>query len=317
MTFIGVDENGYGPVLGPLVVTAASINLPSATSSLAPDLWRLLGIKKEPDSDPEKPIVCDSKMVFNTTRRKETSAENTILAFFCLCFGFIPESADQFLKEMLVQPGTVHDQLCFCWKKEIGLGLTPERYKHILKIAQRLKKKADNSDIILEKPRCLLSCPSLFNNGLKDRNKSDLVIESGLALVRQHTKDGDGFAACLGKVGGSRYYRQHLSRFFEPEFDVAPTREEKNVSSYELRKSASGGTITYLQDGEDHSFLIALASLFGKYTRELFWRKTREYLGGGIRASGYRDPLTKRFIKETEETRKKLGIPDDCFLRRK
>jgi hypothetical protein len=367
MRFIGIDENGYGPVLGPMVVTSASLKLHSRK---VPDLWQLLGIRKNPENNLKELLVCDSKMVFNTSRKRELAAEETVLAFFYLCFGFLPESADQFLRAVIDPSTTTYNPSCFCWKKDIDLGLNPERRQRILKSAEKLKKRADRKGVAIDKPCCFLFCPSLFNEGLKSRNKSGLVLEAGLNLVRQHVSDGQ-FFACLGRVGGIRYYRDHISAFFGLKFTVTPVREEKDNSAYELSKAgAAVGTITYLQDGEENSFLIALSSLFGKYTRDLFWKKTRTYLeelsppprlprrGGGVSfsgiippgggaqktkflppqrggnfplilppggggkvggysASGYRDLLTKRFIKETEGLRKKLGIPDDCFLRRK
>jgi len=353
LRLIGIDENGYGPVLGPLVITSTSLKLQSRNFASVPNLWQLLGIKKDPGSNSKRLLVCDSKMVFNTSRKKALAAEDTVLAFFHLCFGFLPESSDQFLKTLLNHshsvlrkhrpevPITTYNPLCFCWKKEIDLELNPERRRQILQSAEKLKKRAQQKGVTLEKPRCLLLCPSLFNTGLKRRNKSGLVLEAGLNLIRSHS-DQEPFLAWLGKVGGLRYYQEHISALFGPQFTVTSTREEKNNSAYKLNKSGkSAGTITYLQDGEENSFLIALSSFFGKYTRDLFWKKTRAYLeelllpphlasprrgeGKGDEeeivekrhASGYRDPLTKRFIKETEKLRKKLNIPDDCFLRRK
>jgi len=306
--------------------------------------------KKGPGSNSKRLLVVDSKKVFNTSRKKELAAEETVLAFFYLCFNFLPESADQFLEVVIDPSTTTYNPSCFCWKNDLGLQLNPERRKHILKSAEKLRKRAQQKSVTLEKPRCLLFCPSLFNNGLKNQNKSGLVLEAGLNLLRQYietathacreVKRSAYFTACLGKIGGLRYYQEHISTFFGPQFTVTPTREEKNNSAYKLNKSGKpAGTIIYLQDGEENSFLIALSSLFGKYTRDLFWKKTRTYLeefllplhltspqwgerkGEGenrrYHASGYRDSLTKRFIRETEELRKKLNIPDDCFLRRK
>ncbi len=339
MRLIGIDENGYGPVLGPLVVTSASLKLQNRSFAPLPDLWRLLGIKKDPGSNSKRLFVCDSKTVFNAGRKKELAAEETVLVFFHLCFGFLPESADQFLTAVIDPSTAKYSPSCFCWKKDLDLQLNPKRRKDILKNAVKLNKRAEQNGVSLEKPRCFLFCPSRFNEGLKSGNKSDLVLESGLNLIRRHGTDGQ-FYACLGKVGGLRYYREPVSAFFGPQCTVTPTREEKNSSAYTLSKAGkTAGTITYLRDGENNSFLIALASLFGKYTRELFWKKTRTYLeerlssphpasplGGEDKsegesrkyhASGYRDPLTKRFIRETEELRKRLNIPDDCFLRRK
>ena len=318
MRLIGIDENGYGPVLGPLVVTSASLKLQNENFAPTPDLWRLLGIKKDPGSNSKKLLVCDSKMVFNTSRKKELAAEETILAFFYLCFGFLPESADQFLKAVIDPSTTKYNPSCFCWKNNLDLQLNTTQRKDIRKNAGRLKKRAEQNGVSLEKPRCFLFCPSRFNEGLKNGNKSDLVLESGLNLIRRHGTDGQ-FHACLGKVGGLRYYREPISALFGPQCTVTPTREEKNNSAYKLGGAGkTAGTITYLRDGENNSFLIALASLFGKYTRELFWKKTRAFFNlPNYHASGYRDPLTKRFIRETEELRKRLNIPDDCFLRRK
>ncbi len=318
MRLIGIDENGYGPVLGPLVVTSTSLKLQSKSLAPAPDLWRLLGIKKDPGLNSKGLFVCDSKTVFNASRKKELVAEETVLAFFHLCFGFLPESADQFLKKVIDPETAAYKPSCFCWKNDLNLGLNAERRKNILKNAEKMGKKARQKGVTLEKPRCFLLCPYLFNNGLKNRNKSGLVLDAGLNLLRHHSDD-ELFLARLGKVGGLRYYRDHISAFFGPQFTITLTREEKSNSTYKLSKNGkAAGTITYLQDGEENSFLISLSSLFGKYARDLFWKKTREFFNlPNYHASGYRDHLTKRFIRETEGLRKELNIPDDCFLRRK
>ena len=254
MRLIGIDENGYGPVLGPLVVTSTSLKLQSSSFALIPDLWRLLGIKKDPGSNSKGLLVCDSKMVFNTSRKKKLAAEETVLAFFYLCFGFLPKSADQFLKVVIDPATTTYNPSCFCWKNDLSLQLNPERRKDILKNAEKLRKRTRQKGVTLEKPRCFLLCPSLFNTGLKNRNKSGLVLEAGLNLLKSHS-DKKPFLAWLGRVGGLRYYQEHISTFFGPQYTVTPNQEEKNNSAYELSKSGkAAGTITYLQDGEENSF---------------------------------------------------------------
>ncbi|MFH0797382.1 MAG: hypothetical protein V2A65_10110 [Candidatus Omnitrophota bacterium] len=352
MRLIGVDENGYGPLLGPLVVTAVSVTSPSAflnssgfLTEEVPDLWLLLNLEKQPG---ETPFVCDSKLVFGNSRKRARSAEDMVLGFFYLSEGYIPETADEFLDRILANPvlnvqfpcldkGLPKGEIAFCWETDIPLNLSQDRSRKIMDLAAELKEKANGAGVSLERVRSLVVCPSLFNRALKSggKNKSDLVVEAGLNLVRQ-SLDGEPFWASLGKVGGMRYYFPMLSLTFGAEHSVVKVREDKKISSYFIEGLSQNktnylpemttpnvgldtvGKISYLEDGEDSSFLIALASLFGKYVRELFWQKAQAHLRkykDFPTVSGYRDALTKRYVKEAMGLCKELGIPEECFLR--
>ena len=67
--------------------------------------------------------------------------------------------------------------------------------------------------------------------------------------------------------------------------------------------------------------LVMLASLVGKWVRELFMgRIARHYPKGATtndeeRPSGYHDPVTDRFVRRTALVRRKRAIPDRCFER--
>src|ERR1700733_14114169 len=65
---IGIDEAGYGPNLGPFVMTAVSCRVTNERASEC--LWSVLGdsVRRGSDPDDGRLLVDDSKVVYSTTR---------------------------------------------------------------------------------------------------------------------------------------------------------------------------------------------------------------------------------------------------------
>jgi hypothetical protein len=142
--------------------------------------------------------------------------------------------------------------------------------------------------------------------------------------LRLHEEAGgsEPLDAICGKVGGMAsygdYFGQLSNRLYAVEF------EQRKLSAYRF---PGLGRFAFLQDADASDPLVGLASLVGKYLRELLmgrivrWMSAAalpEHLGKqGIPtdASGYRDPNTKRFIAASELVRAHRGVPDRCFER--
>jgi hypothetical protein len=89
------------------------------------------------------------------------------------------------------------------------------------------------------------------------------------------------------------------------------------------------GRFTFLQDADAADPFVGLASIVGKYLRELLMGRIVRYLEAARTpescsvppedplpdASGYRDPNTKKLIAATELVRAHRGVPDRCFRR--
>ena len=81
------------------------------------------------------------------------------------------------------------------------------------------------------------------------------------------------------------------------------------------------GEIRFQRDADASDPLVMLASLVGKYVRELLMRRVSRFYDSVVEdpeiiPSGYHDPVTTRFIDATEDSRRRLGIAHDCFKRR-
>src|SRR6516225_9115765 len=65
---VGIDEAGYGPNLGPLVMTSVACRVPEQLSSA--NLWKVLkkAVRRHPSEEDGRLLIDDSKLVYSTAR---------------------------------------------------------------------------------------------------------------------------------------------------------------------------------------------------------------------------------------------------------
>jgi hypothetical protein len=132
-----------------------------------------------------------------------------------------------------------------------------------------------------------------------------------LALRRQA---GARVRAICGKVGGIGAY----GKFFGPLSGQLHTvlEEGQARSAYYFPLV---GEVHFVRDADAKDPLVMLASLVGKYVRELLMARIARFYGEPneeYRApSGYHDPVSHAFVQRTALIRSKTRIPDACFER--
>jgi hypothetical protein len=142
---------------------------------------------------------------------------------------------------------------------------------------------------------------------------SDLhAMETLLIALRQRTPRD--FVAVCGKVGGMTDY----DRFFGPLSGRLHSASvvSRQRSTYHF---PGLGEVNFVQDADARDPLVMLASLVGKYVRELLMARISRFHGAGAdgepAVSGYHDPRTDQWVQATLQRRRSLRIVDACFER--
>ena len=163
--------------------------------------------------------------------------------------------------------------------------------------------------------RTAVACAGVLNAQL-DRGVNKLAVNLAaferLVLDARATAGEDVIALC-GMIGGIRKYDAYFRHFLL----ARPGPREPGVSAWEV---PGVGAVRFLVDADDAHLPVALASMVGKYVREVTMERVvrfyRARTPGLPAASGYHDPVTRRFVEGSASVRVALGLVDDCFARR-
>lgn len=306
MLVLGVDENGLGPVLGPLVATSVTLEMPRYNRS----------------------ALCQRGLSLGLTDSKESGgfgrmqfAESVVLALLAhLSDGPAPRSADALL-DGVFQNGRPRLRACCpddptaeqCWAVDLPLpafGGDPDTGR------QLLQELIGRSSLRILDVRSRVACAGVLNKErAAGKHKFDLDFDLFEELIASaHLAHGAPLLAVCGMIGGIRDYAPRFSRFDRSRIEAIPGR------CGQRRYAVQGvGEVRFEVDADARHLPVALASIVGKYVREISMHRIGEFYRRNdselTLASGYRDPVTKRFIEATALLRKRLGIAHECFRR--
>lgn len=314
----GIDENGLGPLLGPLLVTGAlaevapGADVPTAFSQLAARAG-------------------DSKALvdFHGSALGEAWARALLLRD-----GRPATSPAALFDALLLEARDVREARCpsaaaraRCLQDDRPFDASDDAVEQASRDLEHLEKQGVRLLRFRAHSLCVAMLNGAFRSGVS-RFSADLRAME-LLLLDFHGANGGPISAICGKVGGYEKYEpqfHHLATL--PRTTLFEKREE---SRYEFgaRSSATPGTgplgtVSFLRDADATAPLVGLASLVGKYLRDRMMRTIALYhlpeastIDPTIVAapSGYHDPVTKRFVAATAAARAATGLPEDCFLR--
>ena len=269
MRWVGIDEAGYGPNLGPLVMTALVAEEPAGTP---PHVWDDLKATVSRADDPSGRLwVDDSKRVYKARKGRERLDAAT-LAVLAAVGRPLPRTLAALFDA--VGAGSTADVELAPW---LDPGADP-RYPPLLSRsfaeAAVARRPFDGAGWRVVDVRSVVIGPARFNNSLAmspTGSKATVHFAAFAALIRHvwETAPPDQAIAVRGdKHGGRHFYAEPLRAAF-PRAEIIPGAEGPDLSAYRLSLPGRPPLAIELiprADGDDG--LVALASIVSKTLRE-------------------------------------------------
>ncbi len=306
---VGIDENGLGPRLGPLVVTAVVARTSGEGHARAEA--RAKGHMRKRLGDSKK-LVAHGNVALGEAWARAIARR--------MGHGAGLERPEDVLRALSADPPEALRSPCppdhahQCWRDE---GEAFEADEKLVRQVERDLSRLEEQGIKIEQATFVVVCTRRLNDGVArglTRFHVDLHTMERLALEARARAGRDLVATC-GKVGGFDRYA--------PAFGPLGGRlhvalaEGRDRSEYHV---PGLGRIAFVRDADERHLLVSMASLVGKWAREVLMarivRHYRELDPELPEASGYHDPVTTHFIEATALVRQKKSIQGDCFERK-
>lgn len=304
-----MDENGLGPRLGPLVVTAVTLSAeheraekvalgrPGRAFARINDSKKLVSYK-------EHTLGEAWARVLGGALGDAASTPAELVAALSL-------DPAEWLRELCPTEGD-HAHQCFTTHGEAF-----EADDALLAAVRSDLGRLEKRGLRVASVRVAIVCTRRLNDAVDrgvTRFKVDLNAMERLVLDARERSGSDVVAVC-GKVGGYNRYPDAFGPLAGRLHAVVC--EGRARSEYAL---PGVGRIAFVRDADEKHLVVCLASLVGKYVRDLLTarvvRHHKRTLPHLPMVSGYHDPVTTRFIADTAHVRAASNFPSECFERR-
>jgi ribonuclease HII len=307
MILVGVDENGLGPRLGPLLVTAISARCTESGAKAA---------QKKPTKAMGARLGDSKDLV---SHGDTALGEAWARVLHARIGGATSQSPDDLLHALCIDSSDAlrarcpRDHEAQCWRADERFSAESPMLDAVTRDLDKLASKG----IEISRVELSIICSERLNDAI-DRKLSrfhvDLhAMERLVISARAHANEN--VVAICGKVGGLNRYGDQFGPLAGRLHAVV--EEGRARSEYQFPDL---GRIAFVRDADATNLLVGMASLVGKWAREVLMsrivRHYREDIPSLPQASGYHDPVTTKFIRATKLLRKQRNLPSDCFERR-
>lgn len=316
----GIDEAGYGPLLGPLVVSGVAFRVPDGDIDQC--LWKSLKdtCTKTVRKNTRKLAVADSKKLYRP-RHSMAPLERAALVMLAVS-GNKPANFEQLLGA--VAPSHAVDALApYPWYREADLTLpVSDDLGDVATRANAVRHNAIEQSIellgVFSEP-----LPAGHYNRMVTNTRNKAVVSLALALRIvdriMKTAPRESIRVCLDRQGGRTHYREPLTTAM-PGYEMHVLEETPARSAYRLERSTRTCAVEFTTDGEQRHFPVALASIYSKYLRELYMHQFNRFWcdrQANLKPTAGYYTDAQRWLRDAGDTIRQLKIERSLLVRQR
>jgi hypothetical protein len=320
MILAGIDEAGYGPLLGPLVVGCCAFELGDADPfAPLPCLWKRLKkhISRNRSKTGRKLHVNDSKLVYSPSAGVK-ELERSLLTI-AMTTDLPCDDLDLLLRS--VAPHVLDDLPEYPWYCASGERFPLENQTLSLRLfanALRQEMQRTQTHCVHLAARVVLE-RQLNRMIASTRNKASALFSTAAIHIDTllRTYADKGLVIVCDRQGGRGHYGGLLRQMFD-EWSLEVISEIESRAEYRLTQQDRTVRIIFTEKAEEQALPVAAASRLCKYLREMLMHRFNHFWKTHLPAleptAGYYSD-GERFLRDIASKRQELGIRDEELVR--